>query len=450
MADYVIKVENLSKSYFIKHQQTERYTALRDVLANKAKHLGQCLLGRSTRGTGCSQEEFWALDDVSFEVKQGERVGIIGRNGAGKSTLLKVLSRITEPTKGRVRIKGRVASLLEVGTGFHPELTGRENIHLNGAILGMNRQEIKRRFDEIVTFAEVEKFLNTPVKRYSSGMYVRLAFAVAAYLEPEILVVDEVLAVGDVAFQKKCLEKMDEVASHGRTILFVSHNMNTISQLCDRAVMLARGKVIADSDTDSVVMYYLTAAAMKGGKVDWQDGWSNTGVNEFKFESIRIRNRLGQITDQLKSTESFWVEIDFVATDKLRNSRVGFLISTVEGIILFESYDTDCDLELGYRDIGSYTAICNIPAELLSEGQYLISVNAGIPNIRNLAFNENILSFHVTNTGSAGSEMISNRRGLIRPRLQWSVTLTSLPESQCNEYIPELQESGHPLKTDTL
>jgi lipopolysaccharide transport system ATP-binding protein len=245
MSDTIIRVENLGKKYIIGHQKQERYTALRDVIANSAKSVGRQLLKPlGKRMPDPAVEEFWALKDVSFEIKEGDRVGIIGRNGAGKSTLLKILSRITEPTTGRISIKGRVASLLEVGTGFHPELTGRENIFLNGAILGMSKAEIQRKFDEIVTFAEVEKFLDTPVKRYSSGMYVRLAFAVAAHLEPEILVVDEVLAVGDAQFQKKCLGKMKEVSGEGRTVLFVSHNMVAIRALCSNAILLNRGEVV--------------------------------------------------------------------------------------------------------------------------------------------------------------------------------------------------------------
>ena len=256
MSDYAIKVEGLGKKYLLQHQaESRRYVALRDVLAEKA----QALFGNRKPETGNrkSVEEFWALKDVSFEVKQGEAVGIIGRNGAGKSTLLKVLSRITEPTTGRVRLRGRVASLLEVGTGFHPELTGRENIFLNGAILGMHRAEIKKRFDEIVAFAEVERFLDTPVKRYSSGMYMRLAFAVAAHLEPEILIVDEVLAVGDASFQKKCLGKMEDVSKGGRTVLFVSHNMESILRLCNRAVWLATGTVVKTGGPVETITHYL-------------------------------------------------------------------------------------------------------------------------------------------------------------------------------------------------
>lgn len=260
MSDTVIQVENLSKKYIIGHQQAGayQYNALRDVIANGVRSLGHKIRHSRKAIQPANQEEFWALKDVSFEVKRGEVVGIIGRNGAGKSTLLKILSRITEPTTGRIKLKGRVASLLEVGTGFHPELTGRENIFLNGAVLGMSKAEINRQFDEIVEFAEISRFLDTPVKRYSSGMYVRLAFAVAAHLEPEILVVDEVLAVGDAAFQKKCLGKMGSVAQmEGRTVLFVSHQMNAIQHLCNKSLLIEGGKISLKGDTDLIVQQYL-------------------------------------------------------------------------------------------------------------------------------------------------------------------------------------------------
>ena len=258
MAEYVIQVENLSKSYRIGHQRRERYTALRDVLSNGVKAIGDRLWGRGKGSAAMRYETFWALNNLSFDIKPGERVGIIGHNGAGKSTLLKILSRISEPTHGRVAIRGRVACLLEVGTGFHPELTGRENVYLNGAILGMNRSEIRRKFDEIVAFAEVEKFLDTPVKHYSSGMYVRLAFAVAAHLEPEILLVDEVLAVGDVQFQKKCLGKMQSFAEQEqRTVVFVSHNMEAIRTLCTKVVRLERGEIAGIGPVEKEVQEYL-------------------------------------------------------------------------------------------------------------------------------------------------------------------------------------------------
>jgi lipopolysaccharide transport system ATP-binding protein len=268
-SDVVIRVESLGKQYSLHHEQAERYTALRDVVAQRAEAVGRLLnpftlagqLRKAQRKAAQeraeSEEEFWALKDVSFEIRRGERVGIIGRNGAGKSTLLKILSRITEPTTGRVEIRGRVASLLEVGTGFHPELTGRENIYLNGAILGMTRREIRSKFDEIVDFAEVEKFLDMPVKRYSSGMYVRLAFAVAAHLEPEILVVDEVLAVGDANFQQKCLKSLDNLSKIAdRTVIFVSHQLPMISSLCSRAILLGNGRITCDSNPASAIIAY--------------------------------------------------------------------------------------------------------------------------------------------------------------------------------------------------
>jgi lipopolysaccharide transport system ATP-binding protein len=285
MSEYAIKVEGLGKKYLLQHQTGgRRYVALRDVLADKVKSLfGNRKLEVVNRK---STEEFWALKDVSFEIKQGEAVGIIGRNGAGKSTLLKLLSRITEPTAGCIRLRGRVASLLEVGTGFHPELTGRENIFLNGAILGMGRMEIRRKFDEIVDFAEVERFLDTPVKRYSSGMYMRLAFAVAAHLDPEILVVDEVLAVGDAQFQKKCFGKMGEVSKLGRTILFVSHNMAAVQHLCNRGIILEKGQRKFDGEADLAVSEYV-----KSSKTEADVAWSRPPAQPIEtmgFETIKV------------------------------------------------------------------------------------------------------------------------------------------------------------------
>lgn len=297
MSDTVIRVENLGKKYVIGHQKQERYTALRDVLANGVKGLFHSIQNPLRLGSGQAKskiqnptEEFWALKDVSFEIQQGDRVGIIGRNGAGKSTLLKILSRITEPTTGSIRVKGRVASLLEVGTGFHPELTGRENIFLNGAILGMSREEIRRKFDEIVAFAEVEKFLDTPVKRYSSGMYVRLAFAVAAHLEPEILVVDEVLAVGDAKFQKKCLGRMEDIGKEGRTVLFVSHQMSAIENLCSKVIVLQTGSIKFGGDTKASINFYL------------QD--LDNHIRSIELESIR-RSGSGEIKIVNFSIEDF-------------------------------------------------------------------------------------------------------------------------------------------------
>lgn len=284
----IIKAEGLGKKYTLSHQRKQSYYALRDVMADSVKRWGNKMLHplSALREPDPTHEEFWALKNVAFEIRQGDRVGIIGRNGAGKSTLLKIVSRITEPTNGRVSIHGRVASLLEVGTGFHPELTGRENVFLNGAILGMSKAEIKRKFDEIVDFAEVEKFLDTPVKRYSSGMYVRLAFAVAAHLEPEILLVDEVLAVGDAQFQKKCLGKMEDVSKQeGRTLLFVSHNMQAIQSLCSRTILLSRGSIISDAATDKSLMIY--SELLRGITIDAETGINNESVRR-GFGAIRF------------------------------------------------------------------------------------------------------------------------------------------------------------------
>ncbi len=262
MSGYAIRVEGLGKKYLIGHRQLDRHPTFKDFLTRSTKSLARTLRSPFAGTSNLTLEELWALKEISFEVQSGERIGIIGRNGAGKSTLLKILSRVTEPTEGRISLRGRVASLLEVGTGFHPELTGRENIYLNGAILGMRKAEIQKKFDEIVDFSEVEKFLDTPVKRYSSGMYVRLAFAVAAHLEPEILIVDEVLAVGDAAFQRKCLGKMENVATkEGRTILFVSHNMAAVQSLCQRALRLEAGRLIEDGESREVTQHYLESAS---------------------------------------------------------------------------------------------------------------------------------------------------------------------------------------------
>ena len=298
MSDFAIAVENLSKSYLVGHQSAKResYTALRDVIAREARNFARksvdLVRGRQIV-QGDEIEEFWALRDVSFEVKRGEVLGIIGRNGAGKSTLLKILSRITEPDRGRAILRGRVASLLEVGTGFHPELTGRENIFLNGAILGMKRAEIKSKFDEIVAFAEVERFLDTPVKRYSSGMYVRLAFAVAAHLEPEILIVDEVLAVGDAEFQKKCLGKMGEVARGGRTVLFVSHNMAAVKSLTNCGILLDAGRVVFSGTTDQVIQHYANLTSQPRQRRVWGKG-TYTAVRDVRFVGKEERHTSAQ------------------------------------------------------------------------------------------------------------------------------------------------------------
>jgi lipopolysaccharide transport system ATP-binding protein len=311
MSNTIIQVEHISKSYILKHQGSQSYTALRDVITNKAKSI----FNSKSQILDSKSEEFWALNDVSFEIKQGDRVGIIGRNGAGKSTLLKVLSRIVMPTKGRITIDGRIASLLEVGTGFHPELTGRENVFLNGSILGMTKAEIKKKFDEIVAFAEVEKFLDTPVKRYSSGMYVRLAFAVAAHLEPEILIVDEVLAVGDAEFQKKCLGKMKDVSGEGRTVLFVSHNMAAIQNLCDKAIYLKNGQVQLIGESDKVISTYLKAAS-EISSINLKDRKDRSGNGSIRFTSVVFKDGFENKVQALQCGAKGIIEIAFEQKNK--------------------------------------------------------------------------------------------------------------------------------------
>jgi len=377
----VINVKNLSKKYIISHQQRGDSSSLREVITNGVANFGKKLLSPfSLHSSRVSDyhEDFWALKDVSFEVKQGDRIGIIGRNGAGKSTLLKILSRITDPTTGSVRIKGRVASLLEVGTGFHPELSGRENIYLNGAILGMRREESRRKFDEIVAFAEIEKFLDTPVKRYSSGMYVRLAFAVAAHLEPEILIVDEVLAVGDAQFQKKCLGKMEDVGREGRTVLFVSHNMAVISRLCSRCVYLKHGAIAAIGETSTVLEQYLT------------DGFSNQsgdvvftgGEKEIvRFISARTSGTDGAPRTCFRSDENIRVLITYQVKQQLSGVSVAINITTGDQASLWSMGDWEEYPELfEKREEGTWIGEWVVPANILKPGRYFIACGAGSPS----------------------------------------------------------------------
>ena len=342
---YVITVNDLSKRYILSHKRETRYTTLRDVLSQGAKQLYTRIVSEKDQ----LSEEFWALKDVNFNIHQGDRVGVIGRNGAGKSTLLKILSRITDPTTGRVTIRGRVSSLLEVGTGFHPELTGRENIFLNGAILGMSRTEILHKFDEIVSFAEVEKFLDTPVKRYSSGMYVRLAFAVAAHIEPEILIVDEVLAVGDAQFQKKCLGKMEEVGREGRTVLFVSHNMGAIRALCGQALLLHQGKLLANGAVEDVISEYArNFQAASRMEVEFEEeGDENLDARPLR---LRFLGRENNSLAQFKIGEPWIVELEFQISNALRSVIAAIGVVTLDGIPVVTCWSVAEDLESGrYR-----------------------------------------------------------------------------------------------------
>jgi lipopolysaccharide transport system ATP-binding protein len=381
--DVVIRAEGLGKKYVIGHEaERERYTMLRDVIGRKAKAIlrttSDMMRGRGMVA-GDTTEDIWALKDVNFEVKRGEVLGIIGRNGAGKSTLLKILSRITEPTEGSIEIRGRVASLLEVGTGFHPELTGRENVYLNGAILGMSRAEIRRKFEEIVAFAEVEKFVDTPVKRYSSGMYVRLAFAVAAYLESEILLVDEVLAVGDTEFQKKCLGKMSDVASGGRTVLFVSHNLEAIARICRTGMLLSSGQVAMCSEIGQCVAHYSSkfGAQQTSHLIKFDKG----SPERHHLLRIEIRDKAGNPYQNPCTWDHVTFRIFFYSPSEVRNGSVVLYISTASGILLtLCSSSPDSQLSMSFR-VGVNFVDCEFPRLPLSAGSFLIGAGIAVPNI---------------------------------------------------------------------
>jgi lipopolysaccharide transport system ATP-binding protein len=438
MSDAIITVSGLGKKYRIRHNvERQRYTALRDVIAEKARGFFKKLTPEKP-GPGnhagvpafpppgvASSEDFWALKDVSFEVKQGEVVGIIGRNGAGKSTLLKILSRITEPSTGRVHLKGRVASLLEVGTGFHPELTGRENVFLNGAILGMGRAEIRRKFDEIVDFSGVEKFLDTPVKRYSSGMYVRLAFAVAAHLEPEILIVDEVLAVGDAEFQKKCLGKMQAVATGGRTVLFVSHNMAAVMRLCQTGVLLNRGSVEASGKMESVVASYFNSGREEGSVFIADGSKAPSGNDVVNLVSVAVRGADGGTGPNFSSDTLLQVEITYRVLKLVRGLRIGFHLLGADGAIIFNATDMDRQggVESGRpRHTGLFKSICTIPAGFLNRGQFSLTVGSDSPLMTNF-YRENAVSFSIESVGG-GNVLEENRPGLVCPDLDWKIQST--------------------------
>jgi len=372
-----IRVEDLGKRYRIGGMPSG-YRTLRDALASSVRRL-------SRREPRPSTDTIWALRHINFNVERGQVLGIIGRNGAGKSTLLKLLSRVTDPTEGKAEIYGRVGSLLEVGTGFHPELTGRENIYLNGAILGMKRDEIERKFDEIVDFAEVRKFIDTPVKRYSSGMYLRLAFGVAAHLEPEILVVDEVLAVGDAEFQRKCLGKMSDVAHEGRTVLFVSHNMSAILRLTEETIVLDKGEIVMRGPTPEAVDFYMTSEMARSGERRWEPGDDYQTDNPFHPIAIRVLDSQDRVADRVLSSEDFSVEVEYELQEELTGLRVGMYLATSRGEQVFTSFDTDNPEtyeRLMERRKGHYLSRCRIPRDLLNGGVFIIGVNASSFRIR--------------------------------------------------------------------
>lgn len=438
-SDVVIRVEGLGKKYSLHHEQSERYTALRDVVASQAKAAGRLLnpftlagqLRKAQRQAaqehGASEEEFWALKDVNFEIRRGERVGIIGRNGAGKSTLLKILSRITEPTTGRVEIRGRVASLLEVGTGFHPELTGRENIYLNGAILGMTRREIRAKFDEIVDFAEVEKFLDTPVKRYSSGMYVRLAFAVAAHLEPEILVVDEVLAVGDASFQKKCLGKMEEVADQqGRTVLFVSHQMPMVASLCNRCLLLRDGYLSDDGKPSSVILGYQNVGYGGAATVDYSQSTKAPGDEWARLLQAWVANSKDEPSSEIAIQQPFAIHMVYeVLREAPGEPYPNVHIYDSRGNCAFVTAATTRHNQP--IKPGRYHAMCELPANLFNDGLFSagLALTFTHSGIHVSFFDQNSLNFAIVD----GMKGVPTREsgytgpipGVFRPILPWTV-----------------------------
>jgi lipopolysaccharide transport system ATP-binding protein len=419
MSDIAIRVDHIGKEYKI-GISPERYRTLRDSLVQRVRRPVKRKVGTPE----LPYDRIWALKDVSFEVEKGKVLGVIGRNGAGKSTLLKILSRVTEPSEGEAEIHGRVGSLLEVGTGFHPELTGRENIYLNGAILGMKRSEIERKFDSMVSFAEVEKFIDTPVKRYSSGMYLRLAFGVAAYLEPEILVVDEVLAVGDAEFQRKCLGKMSDVAQEGRTVLFVSHNMSAILRLTEEAIVLDHGKVALRAPTQAAVEYYLASGYSQVGERTWNSEEVPAEAAPFRPLAMRVRNPQGKVVDTLRSTEPLSVEIEYQLSAPVTGLRLGIYLLTMHGEVVFTSFDTD-DADqferLPVRKAGHYVSSCHVPADLLNEGRYVLGLNAGVFQVKRFFQDEQALTFNVDASGAPGMQWPEPRMGPVRPRLSWKI-----------------------------
>lgn len=431
-----ISVENVSKQYRLGvignrtlYEDLNRWWARVRRLPDPLEKVGD--VDHGNRGDGL----LWALRDVSFQLEQGEVLGVIGRNGAGKSTLLKILSKVTAPTSGEIKMRGRIASLLEVGTGFHPELTGRENVYLNGAILGMSREEINKKFDEIVAFSEVEKFVDTPVKRYSSGMYVRLAFAVAAHLDPEIMVIDEVLAVGDAAFQRKCLGKLSENAGEGRTILFVSHNMSAINRLCSRAILLEKGQLIADGPASEITARYLSGAAEESGVRAW-DPKEAPGTDELRLMKVVLYDNEGTPKSVFDVTE----EINMRFVYKVGVPNTSFRLSLVfktQGIAAFSSIEP---VELERPEEGIYSSVLKIPAHLLAESEYSVSVSAFASSSgkKHYLSLRDAIYFQVYDSmtnPSARGDYAQNLAGVVRPFLNWETSTNRIESSASDENL---------------
>jgi len=423
-----IRAENLRKSYRIAHHQgRSKYGTLREDLVAMPKRLFRKMTGGNDAGHKTEVETFWALNGASFEINHGETVGIIGRNGAGKSTLLKILSRITHPTEGRAEIFGRVGALLEVGTGFHPELTGRENIFLSGTIMGMSKPEIRRDLDEIVAFAEIEKFLDTPVKRFSSGMYLRLAFSVAAHLDADILIVDEVLAVGDANFQKKCLGKMEEVGTRGRTVLFVSHSMPSVSRLCQRVIVLEKGGVVADGTPSEAIGRYMTSGANSACVREWEEPEKAPGDGIAKLKAVRVLDRSGKPSESINIDEECSIEVEYWNLTSTAAPSVAIHLINDMGVVLFASADfNNISWAKSPRKEGVVTARCTIPAHFLAEGRIsvlsaLISCNPDVLH----GIERDAVVFQVIDqtegTGVRGPFAGQNWPGVVRPMLEWEI-----------------------------
>ena len=439
--DIAIKVENISKIYRIgvkenMHDSFARtmFDFIRSPLRNYRKYRSlykfDDINPDQRHNPGKNQSDIiWALRDVSFEVKQGEVLGIIGRNGAGKSTFLKILCRITDPTTGCAEIRGRISSLLEVGTGFHQELTGRENVYLNGTILGMTKNEVDRKFDQIVDFSGVEQFIDTPVKRYSSGMTVRLAFAVAAHLEPEILIIDEVLAVGDTAFQKKCLNKMENVGREGRTVLFVSHNTAAITRLCERTILLESGRLIKDGPSRSVVGAYLKSGHFMPGEREWPDPAKAPGNDTVRLRAVRIRNGNGQTTAAVDIRLPVAIEMEYEVLRPGLSLFPHFVLHNDTGVCIFVAMDQDPEWQGRPRSRGRYVSTAWIPGNFLAEGTMF--VGAAMRTLEPDLFHfgkENAVAFEVIDVfaeDSARGHYSKTIPGVVRPLLQWTTHFIS-------------------------
>lgn len=426
----VIQLEHVGKRYWLHHRAPDR--RLMEVFNDGGRALVGLLSGKRVARSATS-EEYWALKDISLEIKAGEVVGLIGRNGAGKSTLLKLISWIMAPTTGRVGVRGRMGCLLEVGSGFHPELTGRENVYLNGTILGMSLKEIRQKFDQIVSFAEVEAFLDTPVKHYSSGMFVRLAFAVAAQLDPEILIVDEVLSVGDAAFQKKSLVAIQEAVRRGTTCLMVSHHLPSVTSLCQRALLLQSGQLVADGSPEDVVRKYLTTARREGGEIVWSNRDTAPGDDQIRFEAVRILQAASpQPTSDVEIGEDIHIEIDYerltvgdeFATTLVLKDHAGVTVLMSSSI----SPSASTTVPTQPQPAGEYRTVCTVPEHLLNEGRYSITVHVGRGINQPHAIAEDCVTFDVHDTGNQRGLYSGAWPGVVRPRLTWRSEKISVDE----------------------